>query len=145
MLSSVAGSWRFVDLLLPSLPKTTSFHLPSCVLVHLSDVSLRTSSLLVLLLLLFEQFVNLPLGHGRVLGDDAVLVQARQQQQEAHCGTNSSKLRHFIVRVHLQMGAGSFQSIRTLNIVRHRAGNSLFARIKKKKKRSILISLAFAL
>lgn len=106
----MAGSWRFVDLLLPSLSKTTSFHLPSCVLVHLSDVSLRTSSLFVLLLLLFEQFVNLSLGHGRVLGDDTMLVQARQQQQETHCGTNSlgSKLRHFIIRVHLETGAGSF-------------------------------------
>lgn len=40
--------------------------------------------LLVLLLLLFEQFVDLPLGHGCVLGDDAVLVQAGQQQQETH-------------------------------------------------------------
>lgn len=43
------------------------------------------SSSLVLLLLLFEQLVDLPLGHGRVLADDAVLVQAGQQQQESHC------------------------------------------------------------
>ncbi len=41
--------------------------------------------LLVLLLLLFDQFVDLPLGHGCVLGDDAVLVQAGQQQQDTHC------------------------------------------------------------
>lgn len=40
--------------------------------------------LLVLLLLLFEQLVDLPLGHGGVLGDDAVLVEAGQQQQKAH-------------------------------------------------------------
>lgn len=45
--------------------------------------------LLVLLLLLLKQFVELPLGHAGILGDDAVLVQARQQQQqqEAHCST----------------------------------------------------------
>ena len=40
---------------------------------------------LVLLLLLFEQLVYLPLGHGGVLRDDAVLVEAGQQQQEVHC------------------------------------------------------------
>lgn len=42
--------------------------------------------LLVLLLLLFEQLVDLPLGHGGVLCDDAVLVHTRQKQQKAHCG-----------------------------------------------------------
>lgn len=36
-----------------------------------------TFPLLVLLLFLFEQFVDLPLGHAGVLGDDAVLVEAR--------------------------------------------------------------------
>lgn len=40
---------------------------------------------LVLLLLLLEQFVDLPLEHAGVLGDDAVLVQTRQQQEEVHC------------------------------------------------------------
>lgn len=61
-----------------------------------------TLPLLVLLLLLLEQFVDLPLGHGRVLGDDAVLVQARQQQQKVHCGgikryKVSSSIKHFHV------------------------------------------------
>lgn len=42
--------------------------------------------LLVLLLLLLQQLVDLPLGHGRVLGDDAVPVQAGQQQQDGHWG-----------------------------------------------------------
>lgn len=56
---------------------------------------LCTSSSLILLLLLFEQFVDLPLGHGRVFADDAMLVQSRQQKQETHCGTTmQSKLLH---------------------------------------------------
>lgn len=63
------------------LPLSTSCHgsvfrdSPRCPHFHL----------LVLLLLLFEEFVDLPLGHAGVLGDDAMLVQAGQQQQEAHC------------------------------------------------------------
>lgn len=60
-----------------------SFRLSLCTS---SSTSFSHSSSLVLLLLLFEQFVDLPLGHGRVLADDAMLVQAGQQQQEAHCG-----------------------------------------------------------
>lgn len=54
----------------------------------------RCLRLLVLLLLLFEQLVDLPLGHGRVLWDEAVLVHARQEQQEAHCGGRKSCLYH---------------------------------------------------
>lgn len=54
----------------------------------------RCLRLLVLLLLLFEQLVDLPLGHGRVLWDDAVLVHARQKQQKAHCGGRKSCLHH---------------------------------------------------
>ena len=45
---------------------------------------LWTRPSLGLLLLLLERLVDLPLSHGRVLGDDAVLVHAGQQQQEAH-------------------------------------------------------------
>lgn len=48
--------------------------------------SCRRFHLLVLLLLLFQQLVDLPLGHGGVLCDDAVLVHTRQKQQEADCG-----------------------------------------------------------
>lgn len=69
-----------VPLFFKQLPFT--FHL-------VSRFNFQSFLLLVLLLLLFEQFVELPLGHGCVLGDDAMLVQARQQQQEAHCGGNS--------------------------------------------------------
>lgn len=47
--------------------------------------------LLVLLLLLLHQLVDLPLGHAGVLRDDAVLVQAGQQQQEAHCNEKNKK------------------------------------------------------
>lgn len=70
-----------VPLFFKQLPFT--FHL-------VSRLHFQRFLLLVLLLLLFEQFVELPLGHGCVLGDDAVLVQARQQQQEAHCGGNNN-------------------------------------------------------
>lgn len=41
-------------------------------------------SLLVFLLLVLDQLVNFSLGHGSVLGEDAVLVEARQQQQQTH-------------------------------------------------------------
>lgn len=45
----------------------------------------RPPPLLVLLLLVLQQLVDLPLGHGGVLGDETMLVQAWQQQQETHC------------------------------------------------------------
>ena len=71
--------------------KTSSFQL--CVLVCFSEIPPLCPHfhLLVLLLLLFEQFVDLPLDHGGVLGDDAMLVEARQQQQEAHCRRRKGK------------------------------------------------------
>lgn len=62
-----------------------------------STASSSCSSSLVLLLLLFEQFVDLPLGHGRVLADDAVLVQAGQQQQETHCGAKVKGQGHSVL------------------------------------------------
>jgi len=52
--------------------------------------------LLILLLLLFEQFVDLPLGHAGVLGDDAVLVQAGQKQQEAHDQVGEEQVVHLL-------------------------------------------------
>lgn len=60
---------------------------------HLAEIPLFTANahLLVLLLLLLHQFVDLPLGHAGVLRDDAVLVQAGQQQQEAHCNEKNKK------------------------------------------------------
>lgn len=69
-----------------------------------SSVSCRRSSfrdllhfrLFVLLLLLFEQFVDLPLGHAGVLVDDAVLVQSGQQQQEAHDQVGEEQVVHLL-------------------------------------------------
>lgn len=61
--------------------------------------------LLILLLLLFEQLVDLPLGHGCVLWDDAVLVHARQKQQKAHC---EGKKQGLVSEVNLPKGKISF-------------------------------------
>lgn len=65
------GSRRsFFLLLLSSLLYSNSIHLPFCVVVQLSEIfasSCEHVRLLVLLLLMFEQFVDLPLGHGGVL------------------------------------------------------------------------------
>lgn len=73
LLASILPGWRLRRRIFSDFPLCTS------------STSFSYSSSLVLLLLLFEQLVDLPLGHGRVLADDAVLVQAGQQQQETHC------------------------------------------------------------
>lgn len=50
------------------------------------NFSLEPFLLLILLLFLLEKFVDLPLHHASILGDDAMLVEAGQKQKETHCG-----------------------------------------------------------
>lgn len=75
---------------------SSTFHFLSWFVSPETPLFIQMSRLLVLLLLLLEQFVDLPLDHGSVLCDDAVLVQAGQQQQEVHNQVGEKQVVHLL-------------------------------------------------